>query len=120
MWTSPRAIVRSTPSSARTPGKRLVIPCSSRMGCVSLRVLGGDQLDRGLVPALDLLALLHAEAGLDAVGGHVGAELVDGGEDLAVLDELLHRRDVVEADHLDLARLAGRVERLDHAERHRI
>src|SRR5215470_1583695 len=98
-WTSLRRMARSTPSSARTPGKRFRTPRSSMMvssATAGLQVLGRDELHRRLLPTLDLLALLHGEAGLDAVRRHVGAELVDRGQHLPVLDELLDRRDVVE------------------------
>ena len=60
------------------------------------------------------------QAVLDAERRHVGAVLLDGRQHLAALDQRLHRRDVVEADDLDLAAQARRVERLDDAERHRV
>src|SRR4051812_22849275 len=149
MWTSPSRTSRSTWSMATTPGKCLVRPWSSRMlgiirlpgrppsrrtvflegglpgslsswGCPLFQVGGGDQLDWGLDPALEVFAIDLAEASLDAVLGHIGAELVDGGQDLALLDEVLYRRDVVEADDVDLAGEAGGVDGLNYAQRHGI
>src|SRR5215471_11568377 len=90
--TSPRRMARSTRSSASTPGNRLVVPWSSTMasagglpGSVTVprgdertrrsrsdpprrapalhEVLRGDELHRRLDPALEVLALLDAEAG---------------------------------------------------------
>src|SRR5438128_9210184 len=147
--TSPRRIARSTRSNASTPGKRFVVPWNSMMSggaalprstkwrfagrrrrqalWAGLRRAGalhqigrGDQLDGSLHPALQVLSLLHAEPGLDAVRRHLRPELVDGGEHLAVLHQLLDGGDVVESDHLHLARLPRGVERLHHAERHRV
>src|SRR6266478_9852818 len=142
--TSPRRIARSTRSNASTPGNRFVVPWNSMMsggaalprstkwlsgggggggpppGGALHQIGRGDQLDGSLEPALQVLSLLHAEAGLDAVRGHLRPELVDGGEHLPVLHQFLDGGDVVESDHLDLARLPRGVERLHHAERHRV
>src|SRR5712664_224286 len=149
-WTSPRRMARSTRSSASTPGNRLVVPWNSMMSGGEalpsaptsvfrawsrwrrartapppphrrLAEIGhGDELDRSLDPALQFIALLDAEPGLDAVRCHLRTELVDGGEHLAVLHQLLHRRDIVEPDHQHLARAPRGVEGLDHAQRHRV
>src|SRR5438105_4922228 len=147
--TSPRRIARSTRSNASTPGNRFVVPWNSMMSGgaalprstkwlfawrrrrqalrAGLRRAGalhqvgrGDQLDGSLHPALQMLSLLHAEPGLDAVRCHLRPELVDGGQHLAVelhvevddgdpgLDRLLHRGDQPDrvgrgdADQIDL------------------
>src|SRR5712671_6493777 len=142
-WTSPRRMARSIRSSASTPGNRLVVPWNSMMsggealpraptsvfalGAVEASASGpppphrqlpeighGDELDGSLDPALERVALLDAEPGLDAVRSHLRTELVDGGEHLAVLHQLLHRRDVVEPDHQHLARAPRGVEGLHH------
>src|SRR5438552_301323 len=147
-WSSPRRIARSTRSNASTPGKRFVVPWNSMMSggaalprstnwlfarrrrrqarraglrrAGALHQIGrGDQLDGSLDTALQVASLFHAEAGLDAVRRHLRLVLVDGGVHLAVLHQLLDGGDVVESDHLHLARLPRGVERLLHAERHR-
>src|SRR5208337_1064605 len=132
-WPSPRATSSETPRSAITPGKRFPTPLMLKIGMSIARlpgprretkkgrgrtpapsvpavrrprlceILGLDQLDRRLDPSAEFLAGEFLEAVVDAEHSHVGAVLFYGRQHLAALDQRLHRRDVVEADDLDLA-----------------
>ena len=62
----------------------------------------------------------HLERVLDAVDGEPVAVLIGGGGDLAVADQLLHRRDVVEAGDQHVGRPPRGLERRHGAERHAV
>src|SRR5208337_456518 len=125
-WISPGAKEISTASRAVTPGKRFVSPFISRSGgrsrpplCESVSTRC-HELDRSLDPSLQLLALEGLHCVINAVGCHLAAELVDRSNHLALFEQRLNCRNVVEAHNLDLPRFAGRINGLHDAERHRV
>src|ERR1700731_3265701 len=91
-WISPGAKERSTASRAVTPGKRFVSPFISRSGDPGRPPLGEPvstrrhELDRSLDPSLQFLSLECLHRIISSVGRHLAAELVDGGNHLALFE----------------------------------
>src|SRR6185312_4321095 len=128
-WTSPARAAKATPSSAVTPGNRLVMPLASRTAPVIESILAGGQGGGGLGlvvdPFLDHDPVRDGLAGGDRVDQveELGPEeriAFDGAVELALGhgDEgVVH---AVDRDDDDvLARLeAGLLDRLDRAQGH--